>query len=386
MLRRVALPCLLAPVIGACSPTDPPGIAATSIPMDASHWHAGAGRSDLAFVSREGFPDGLMEVRQGTAALDQVRFSDGTIDFDVLLTGGGMPGIRFRQRDEGTAEEVYIRPEPDCPASDDCMQYAPVIRGAMLWDEFPEYQHAAPINPTGWNHVRLVVSGRRLAVFVNRQVAPSLTVGRLQGEARSGGLEVKGPAVFANMTTQPGVVDGLPSAPLPDPTREDPNRVRDWQVSGWSILPAAAVPDIAQSPPPGRAWRPLATDDGGVADLNRLYRTPDPGTLRCVAWLKTTVRADRDTSRRVSIGWLRETWIFVNGVPVFTGRNFWDPPGPKRRPDGRLSLQNATVDLPLRHGTNVIAVALSNEDSDSTTHFGWGFALRFDNATGLDLP
>ncbi len=388
MFRRVLSICVLVPSVCACAPTGQNQAllpASINVAMDALHWHKRDAGSSLEFVSLEGFPYGLMRVKQGGGLLDGVDFSVGTIEFDILLQDSGMPGLRFRRRDEKTSEELYVRPGPDCPASDDCLQYAPVIHGAMLWDEYPQYQHAAPVNPNGWNHFRLVMSDHRMSLFVNGQTAPSLAVGRLQGEALGGGLELRGPAVFANLSLHPGVIGDLPSAPLDDPTAGDTNLVRDWLVSGWSILPKGASPDIGRLAAAGTAWSHLKVDEGSVANLNRLYDTPDPGQLRCVAWLKTVVRADQDTTRRVSVGWLREAWIFVNGRLVFTGRNFWDPPGPKLRPDGRLALENATADLPLRRGDNEIAIALSNEDSDSSTHFGWGLAMRFQDITALHL-
>jgi hypothetical protein len=122
-----------------------------------------------------------------------------------------------------------------------------------------------------------------------------------------------------------------------------------------------------------------------MVNLSRLYKTPDPGTLRCLAWLKTTVDSDQIQGKQVSIGWLREVWIFVNGKLVFSGRNFWDPPGPKLTPDGRLSLENGSFTLPLQKGTNEIDVAISNEESDSATHFGWGLELRFDDLSGMKI-
>jgi hypothetical protein len=70
---------------------------------------------------------------------------------------------------------------------------------------------------------------------------------------------------------------------------------------------------------------------------------------------------------------------------VFSGRNFWDPPGPKLTPDGRLSLDNGSFMLPLQKGTNEIYVAISNEESDSATHFGWGLELRLADRNGLML-
>jgi hypothetical protein len=87
----------------------------------------------------------------------------------------------------------------------------------------------------------------------------------------------------------------------------------------------------------------------------------------------------------MSIGWLREVWVFVNGELVFSGRNFWDPPGPKLTPDGRISLENGSFAMPLRQGHNQVDIAISDEESDSTTHFGWGLVLRPNDLRGITL-
>ena len=66
----------------------------------------------------------------------------------------------------------YIRSLPDCRAENDCIQYSPMINAFMLWNVYPEYQKRAPVFPDGWNHVRLVVSGKRMNVFINDSVRP----------------------------------------------------------------------------------------------------------------------------------------------------------------------------------------------------------------------
>jgi len=68
---------------------------------------------------------------------------------------------------------------------------------------------------------------------------------------------------------------------------------------------------------------------------------------------------------------------------LFSGRNFWDPPGPKLTPDGRLSLKNSSFTLQLKGETNEMHVAVSNEESDSETHFGLGLEMRLDDRKGL---
>lgn len=108
------------------------------------------------------------------AALKDLTFSNGTIAFDVKAIGEDMPGIRFRQRDANTAEEFYIRVEADCPAAQDCLQYTPVTHGRMLWDTYVQYQKPAPFVESQWNHIKLVISGRRMKVELNRAVAEAI--------------------------------------------------------------------------------------------------------------------------------------------------------------------------------------------------------------------
>ena len=55
----------------------------------------------------------------------------------------------------------------------------------------------------------MVVSGRRMNIFVNRASLPTLSVGRLEGDAVEGGIRLQGPATFANVVITAGAVDGL---------------------------------------------------------------------------------------------------------------------------------------------------------------------------------
>jgi hypothetical protein len=180
------------------------------------------------------------------------------------------------------------------------------------------------------------------------------------------------------------MVDHLPHSALPDSTDSDPRYVRNWKVSAYTILPPKRDVFFGDRPS-ALPWKSIATERDGAINLVRRYKTPDPGQLRCVSWLTTTVSSEGAQVKTAKIGWLREIWVFVNGSLIFSGRNFWDPPGPKLTPDGRLSLENGTLQLPLKKGANQIDIAISNEDSDSGTHFGWGLQLRIENLSGLRL-
>ena len=367
----------------AASPHSVRAAAPIEVALDPAGWRT---EGHVEFARIEGFPHGLMKLHDdGHAVLIGRRFADGTIAFDAKLLGDGIPGIRFRQRDAGTSEVFYLRPDPDCRAANDCIQYVPIVHGVMPWDMYPQYQSSAPVLAKDWNHFRLVVSGRRMQVFVNGAATPTLTVGRLEGDARDGGIEFTGPAAFANLTIAPGATDGLPSAPAPDPTGGDPGLLRHWQVSPPSPLAFGKTPDLS-SIAAVTAWQDVATEAGGLLNLSRLYGSPTGPDTGAVVWARTQIVSDRAQTRHVSLGFLREAWVFDDGTLVFGKANLYYPESARLDPEGRLSLANGSFELPLHKGRNTIVIALNNILGFGHKHWGWGLQLRLDDTTGLTLP
>lgn len=352
------------------------------IPLIASRWTAD---TETQFTAREGFPQGLMVMKapseNGGALLQGLDFGSGTIEFDMKPIGEDMPGIIFHRRDTATAEELYVRVSPNCPASQDCLQYTPRFQGRMLWDTYIQYQHAAPVRSADWNHFKLVISGKRLIVFVNGSATASLSVDELQGEDSHGALQLQGPAMFANLVVTPGAVDGLSPQPLPDPTRADTRYLTSWQVTAPALLADGAV--VAGAiPGPSAPWQTIHAERGGLVNLARRFiNTHKQPPL--VAWLKTSVLSDRAQSKRVSLGFLRVASVFINGTAVFSGKNNYNVPGGRRMPDGRLGLQNASFDLPLQKGKNTVVVALRSNTPDMRDQYGFGLMFRFDDALGI---
>ena len=307
-------------------------------------------------------------------ATDTVPFRDGTIEFDLKPLAEDIPGIRFRADRDGNAEEFYLRTGPDCRASNDCIQYAPVIHGFMLWNIYPEYQTAAPVLD-GWNHVKLVVSGRRMRVSING--TPALAVGRLESDTSRGGLGLRGPAVFANLTVNPDATEDLAKEPVPDPAETDRTIVRHWQIAPLAPLRYGKDPAYAEMPDAGAPWEAVPADSSGFLNLNRRFRASDaPPSL---LWLRTEIRAEEDRPRRVELGWVGEVWVFVNGQPIPRGKNFYYPESERRNPDGRLSFENGSFAIPLRRGANEVALALYtsvHDDARAQTRYRWGVKMR----------
>jgi hypothetical protein len=347
-----------------------------AINMTTDHWQT---KENAEFLRELGFFHGLMRLNSGDAVLKDVTFSNGTIEFDVNTVGRGAPGIVFRQQDEGNFELLYLRPDPNCPAFRACIQYAPQTHGVLLWDFFPQYENRAPLRENGWNHIKMVVSGRRMNVFVNDAPSPTLQVGRLEGDALKGGLRLQGPGTFANLVITPDGVDGLSPEPAGDPLDGDRGLVRNWRLSAFSALPNGKDPVYGEMPGASPDWKSINAERNGLVNISREYGLPVQQPNRAVAWLKTTVTSDRKQTKKVEIGWTRELWVFVNGKLIYADKNLFESEEARKTPDGRCSLENGAFALPLDAGDNEVAVAIADN------FFGWGIMLRLPDPEGVHL-
>jgi hypothetical protein len=377
---------LCLPLSLSLSAAEPNTEAGRVISMTSSHWHTVSDKADVKYVKQEGFPEGIIVLKSGELALNDLSFRDGTIEFDMKPLAEDIPGIRFRQRDRQNAEEFYIRSMSDCRAENDCIQYSPVINGFMLWNVYPEYQRRAPVFPDGWNHVRLVVSGKRMNVFINDSVQPTLSVGELLGNTLEGGLEVYGPAAFANLVVTPGKIDGLSPVPLPDSMGNAAGIVHAWELGPLTPLHYGSAPTYAERPQDAKAWKAVRSERFGIVNLNRQFATSnEPPSL---TWIRSFVDSDRDQAKQVSLGWIGQMWVFINGSLVTSDKNFYYPDSERQDPDGRLSLENGSFSLPLHRGHNEIMIALYSsvhDDARTRTSYGWGLAMRFRDLRGLTL-
>jgi hypothetical protein len=354
---------------------------AQPVSLSADHWEA---NGDLQFTQDADHPQGVMSVKGGGAVLKDLIFNDGTIEYDIneYEDSKDIAGVWFRQQGQDSAESFYLRVGTDCPASIECIQYSPVSHGNEEWDVYPEFQAQAPVKASGWNHVKLVISGQRMNVYVNGEIHASLAVARLAGAASSGQVQLRGDAMFANLDIKPGAVEGLAPAPLISAADTDRRYVRQWQLSPVSTLARGAEISYAERPAAGVAWEKITAESKGFVNIGRQH-----GTTRGVpdlAWLQTSLHSDHPQVKHVALGWAREIWVFVNGRQVFADRNLYYPAAGRRAPLGRMALENGGFDLPLAAGDNQIDIAIS-DDLGATRHWGWGFEFRLDDLDGVSM-
>ncbi len=381
---------LLAP--GALASAEPPSDGRMSYPMSADAWtmeppipSMGDKAASAKFARYEGMPTGTMTLNEGVATSKTAEFSTGVIEFDIKPLGYNDAGVVFHREGSSEGEFVYLRADPDCPAANDCVQYAPIAHTTMGWNIYPNYQGPAPISPTGWNHVRIEVVGDGIRLYVNHAAEPSLVVPRLRGLRHDGGLAFKGPAIYANLVVDPRAAAGLPAVPAAS--------VESGAVTAWLAAPPSAYDRsgtvLAKDAPAGDAWRPIEVEPTGLVNLGRAFglaRAPSPS----LAWLKTEVTANAPMRRTLQVGFAEEVWVFFNGQLVYSGRNTYYPPETRLTPEGRLEPDNASIPLDLREGRNEIILAVGNDWRSGKgplepSHYGWAAEARFTQIEGLDL-
>jgi hypothetical protein len=352
---------------------------AEQYPADSAHWNLYGGATIGVFEGRQGF-----SITSGAAELRKIEFRDGILDVDAFTNGKrAFFGFDFHI-DGDNFEEVYLRAHKS--GLPDAMQYTPVLRTGRNWQLFngPGFTGAISIPMNTWFHLRLVVAGAQAKLYVGDTTSPALVMSDLKSGVRKGGVALytlAGPVHFSNFRLKatpdiPWVRHLPPMAP--------------GTITKWSLSPSydALARNVERPPNIQEAdtmkWQDVEAEPPGVLVVQR-YRDaphpnvtfqsdfstrlqPQPGTR--VVYARAELEAERDTVRKLDIGYSDEVTLFLNGEPLFRGRSaqgFRDPGFL-----GIVSPEDDAVYLHLKKGKNELMLALSELGG------GWGFMCRWD--------
>jgi len=119
-----------------------------------------------------------------------LNFIDGIIEADLAWPGkqNGFVGLAFRLKDAHHYEIVYFRPESS--GTINAIQYMPEKKFDFNWWDYEsdKYQSKATLPLHGWFHVKIIVKGSKLTVFVNHQTTPALIYNQLDNSLKSGSV------------------------------------------------------------------------------------------------------------------------------------------------------------------------------------------------------
>jgi hypothetical protein len=175
------------------------------------------GRAALKMIERDGAPGGAYAIVKGLA------FHDGIIELEVSgapsktadPTARGFIGVMFRVKPDGAhCENIYLRPAngraEDQLQRNHAVQYVspPEWDWKRLRDETPgQYESYVDLQPGEWTRIRIVVHGKRAALYVGGAEQPCLIVKDMKlGDSEGGVALWIGPGTegyFRDLTVTP---------------------------------------------------------------------------------------------------------------------------------------------------------------------------------------
>ena len=338
--------------------------------MQADQWQFEEGT--VEFIQHKGVPAMKLGSRSGVIPLKDVTFENGTIEYDVEPLTEPFAGIYFRRVDDQTSEYFYLRTDrAGKPTANDAVQYAPMTKGALLWDLYDEYQGPADIKAQDWNHIKLVISGAQMRAYVNDSLR--LAIPRLEADTDVGELAFIGESIVANLVIKPGAVENLPASPGVDLTNHDANYIRQWKVSAPTALPSGKeliLDDLPQSD----LTEEIVAERRGLINLSRRFGNNE---ARRYVWLQASIRSDQAQEKILQLGFSDEVWVFINGKMLYVDKNLYTQ-NMRKYPNGRISTDNASFSVPLQAGDNQLLIGVAND------FYGWGIMARWRDTGGLE--
>ncbi len=354
------------------------------VPPGSARWDLQGQAQATSYLGRR-----CLQLDGGAALLKDFEMADGVIDVDIATPAPrGFFGIQFRLDGDGAnGEFIYLRQHKS--GLPDAMQYTPVLNTGLNWQLYsgPGFTGAVEIPRATWFHLRLVTTGAQARLFVKDMVRPALVMDDLKSGLRAGQLALvalTGRTCFANFQVR-RTPDAAWERHLP-PT--PPGTLTHWQLS-------PALDALAQDPerPPSAAeldampWQAVVAEPPGIVPINRWRASPHPRVSFAndfsrrlepqpgmkLVYARTTIEAERDEWRKLSIGYSDELSVFLDGRILWRGRsaqNFRDPGFL-----GIVDVENDAVWLPLKKGRNDLLLAVRELGG------GWGFVARLAEAT-----
>lgn len=340
-------------------------------------------RGDARAGTWEGRPALLL--RTGNALRPDVRFSDGTVEFDFLPTDRrAFLGLLFRiPEGEGHNENLYLRLHKS--KLPDALQYTPDYHGRGQWQLYhgPAATASAPFTAGAWQHVRIEVAGDRAALFVGEVEEPQLVVDRLRGGSSGGWLgfwanfpggteDDPHTAIVRNVVIRPGRTSYR--FPPPETETARPGVITRWGLSEVFVREGNDVVELPEAALDG-AWRTVETEPSGLLPLDRHLERPREGPAAVLAGLE--LRASAPHTVPLELGYSDDVSVFLNGRLLFSGRFGYSNNFPRRQ--GLITPDQASVYLPLEAGENRLVVAVSE------IFGGWGLMGRIPDREGLQV-
>jgi hypothetical protein len=245
----------------------------------------------------------------------------------------------------------------------------------------PEYAGSPDFPQEQWVHLRIVVKGLVASIYVDTATTPTLEVHDLALGSVGGTIGIWGRGGGAYVSNLRYRADTMTYALVHQRTFAPGAIAAGWSLS-QAFLASRQNPEVY---PHVRAleWQPVDAEREGIVMIGRYRKDPNvegerplpdgpaartPATE--VVFARNTIVSDRDTVRKMWIGYSDDIVVYLNGRPLYAGRNSMAYRDPAAL--GFFYPYADAVFLPLKKGRNELVFAVSEATA------GWGFMARFD--------
>ena len=344
-----------------------------AIQMKAGNFDFKAGT--VEFISYKGQKSMKLAANSGQVVIKNLNFKNGIIEFDVeSILPGFAQSIYFHRQDEKEQEIVYLRvTKIGDKLANEAIQYAPYFDGVNMWDMYPQYQAPAPIKKDDWNHMKLVIHGKRMRVYVNDVSRPVLEIPQLEGNLTEGTIAFDGAGYISNLLIRPDETEGLTAEAAPDLTDHRSNYIRNWAITQPELLETGREATNENLPEEKSFTQNIHAEREGLINLTRKYGL---NQKRKVIWLKAVIESAIDQNNSLDLGFSDEVWIFLNNRVVWVDKNLFQH-DIQKYPKGRISIENAKIPLHLKAGKNELTIAVAND------FYGWGIMARLQSTDNI---
>lgn len=318
----------------------------------------------------------------GLAILKGVALENGTIEYDVKFDEAvTFSGIQFRVAGPGDSEQFYMRAHHS--GEPDANQYMPNFNGMPGWQLYYGEQYSAPTvyRFNEWMHVKLVVQGDLVDVFIDDQAKPQFT-SELKRDPMMGGialwgLDLGGPSWISNFSIDPDSTEAISGTPLAEPVATD-ETVMAWDVStALDQKVFEGVSNLDDVDLGAVSYTSMQAEKTGLVNLGRLQGFA-PGADTAIA--KITISSESDQLVPFVYGYSDDAIVFLNGQAIAAGSHRFL--SRDYRYLGTIGY-NDTVYLPLIKGDNVLQIAVVTDAPE--LNGGWGVQGRFVSMDGISI-
>lgn len=347
------------------------GFSQIKVPMNGANWEVRA--RNAKFEKYQGFDSIYAE--GGQAALKNVNFLDGTIEFDVFMQNVfSFPGVTFRMQDDLNFEEFYLRPFES--GKEDAVQYSPVFNGVSGWQLYTGegFTKTFDFPANQWLHVKIVIGKNYGEIFLGEEKIPMI-ISELKREPKAGKISLTlDNAHFANFSyaTDKPIVERKTAIPKIQPPE---TVVSSWLISGVfkeSELEGKYILDdkFVDS----LNWTKLSIENSnGLINLARIGKKDKENNT---VFAEITINSDKDQIKRLSTGFSDRMKIYFNDRLIYGGNDGF------RTRDFRFLGTIGYFDdvyLPLVKGRNILMIAVSENFG------GWGLQGKFADVEGISF-